>query len=105
MVSGSIGPFTLGPANVPGPMFSSGSVGGLGGVALLTSEASAFVGRLADLRGPAWPKVIVPTHVVTDVAEVWLDGGFVWRVVAHAFYDGRRCVHLMNRTHLARRCV
>lgn len=63
------------------------------------------MGRLADLRGPGWPRVIVPTHVVLDVAEVWADGTFRWRVVAYSFRDGRRCVFTMNRTHLPKRCV
>jgi hypothetical protein len=105
MVTGSIGPVALGPAQTPRPMFSSGSAGGLSVPTPAYGEPSSYVGRLADLRGPRWPKVLVPTHVVADVTEVWLDGDTRWRVVAHSFHDGRRCVFVLNRTWLPRRCV
>lgn len=67
----------------------------------------AYVGRLADLRGPKWPSVRLPTHLVVDVREDWQArfGGRLWRITAYSLRDGTRCEVLWNTTWLPRRCV
>jgi hypothetical protein len=67
----------------------------------------SYVGRLADLRGPKWPSVCLPTHLVTDVREDWQPrfGGRQWRITAYSLKDGTRCVLVWSATWLPRRCV
>lgn len=68
----------------------------------------SYVGRLADLRGPKWPLVRFPTHLVADVREEWqmrLFGGCRWRITAYSLRDGARCVFVWNATWLPQRCV
>lgn len=67
----------------------------------------AYVGHLADLRGPKWPSRLLRTHVVVDVVEVWPErfGGRRWRVTGYSLRDGTRCEVMWDPTWLPRRCV
>lgn len=67
----------------------------------------SYVGRLADLRGPKWPSVRLPTHLVADVQPAWLTryGGSYWRITAYSLRDGTRCQVVWYATWLPRRCV
>ena len=67
----------------------------------------AYIGRLADLRGPKWPSRLLPTHLVVRIDERWLArfGGHRWRITGYSLRDGSKTVLVWNSTWLPRRCL
>lgn len=72
----------------------------------VASDASEFVGRLVDLRGPKSPNAVVPTHVIADAQSVWLEDVVGIRITAYHLRDGTRGVFTYRFARkLMRRCV